>query len=241
MWGSFVCVFCSTRLNVMPAYDFSQGLSGAASGAATGSAFGPWGAGIGGALGLATGFLGGGDGNSARDRELQRNREALSNLVDRRDAALEAKPTETAFFQTGAAELQEQARRQADRDAQQAAARGLTGSQFEVAQDQARAEAASRGLRQLVADAERFDRQKEQRLDQQVQQQRSALAALASDQTQGRRQRQARQNRTLFSTLSRAAPVLADTDFSGLFGGAQDNSIGAPVDPRGNAGSGTFA
>jgi len=226
----------------MANFDFSQGFSGAASGAATGSAFGPWGTAIGGALGLATGFFGGGDGNSARDRELQRNREALAHLVDRRDAALDASPTETAFFQTGATRLQEEAERQADRDAQQAAARGLTGSQFEVAQDQARAEAASRGLRQLVADAERFDRQKEQRLDQQVQQQRSALAALASDQTQGRRRRKARQNQTLFSTLSRAAPILADTDFSGLFGGGDEgNAFGGLVGPPGSDSSSSIA
>ena len=222
----------------MADFDFSQGLSGAASGAAAGSTIAPGiGTAIGGALGLATGFFGGSDGNSARDRELQRNREALANLVDRRDAALDASPTDTALFQTGATELQEQAKRQADRDASAAAARGLEGSQFEVAQDQARAEAVSRGLRSLVADAERFNRKREQRLDQQVQRQRSALASLAGAQTQATRRREARRNQTLFSTLATAAPVLADMDFSGLFGGGDSNAVDGLVDPSSGASS----
>jgi hypothetical protein len=216
-------------------YDFSAGLSGAASGAAAGSTFGPVGTAIGGGVGLLSGFLGGDDENPALQRAISDNRQALGNLVDRRDAALEASPTETAFFNTGATQLQEQAEEEADTDAAQAAARGLSGSQFEVAQDQARAEATSKGLRQLVADSERMNRRRTARLDDEVQQQRSALSALVSDRAQADRAQQQRQNQALFSSFAQAAPVLAETDLSGLFDGSTSNAVEGLVGPPGSS------
>jgi hypothetical protein len=216
-------------------YDFSAGLSGAASGAAAGSTFGPVGTAIGGGVGLLSGFLGGDDENPALQRAISDNRQALGNLVDRRDAALEASPTETAFFNTGATQLQEQAEEEADTDAAQAAARGLSGSQFEVAQDQARAEATSKGLRQLVADSERMNRRRTARLDDEVQQQRSALSALVSDRAQADRAQQQRQNQALFSSFAQAAPVLAETNLSGLFDGSTSNAVEGLVGPPGSS------
>jgi hypothetical protein len=222
-------------------YDFSAGLSGAASGAAAGSTFGPVGTAIGGGVGLLSGFLGGDDENPALQRAISDNRQALGNLVDRRDAALEASPTETAFFNTGATQLQEQAEEEADTDAAQAAARGLSGSQFEVAQDQARAEATSKGLRQLVADSERMNRRRTARLDDEVQQQRSALSALVSDRAQADRAQQQRQNQALFSSFAQAAPVLAETDLSGLFDGSTSNAVEGLVGPPGSSSGSSFA
>lgn len=110
----------------MPAYDFQTGLSGAASGAAAGSTIAPGvGTAIGAGVGLLSGFLGGGSEMSpARNRAIEENRSRLQALIQDRKAAEDRSPTDTTFFKAGEAELREQASRQADRDAAQAAARG---------------------------------------------------------------------------------------------------------------------
>ena len=214
MWGPYVRLFYWTRLNIMATYDFQTGLSGAASGAAAGSTIAPGiGTAVGAGVGLLSGFFGGGDGNSARDREVQRNREALAHLIDRRDAALDASPTDTTFFKTGTAELQEQAGRQADRDAAQAAARGLSGSQFEVAQAKTRRKTRAEALRGLLRSSAQIDRQQERQAQQQVQRQRESLNALVSDQARAQERRSAQRGQALRQTFSNLPFLLEQADF----------------------------
>jgi len=206
------------------AYDFSTGVSGAASGASAGfSIGGPIGAGIGGAIGLASGLFGGDDGGSAaRDRAIQRNRESLRTLTDRYETRLEEAPTETAFFQTGVTEMQEQADRQADRDASQAAARGLEGSQYELAQDASRSRTQASALRSLVRGAEEIDNRNEQQAQQAVQRQRESLNALVSDQARAQSRRQSRQGQATRQAFSSVPMLLSQMDFGSSSGGGPD-------------------
>lgn len=69
---------------------------------------------------------------------------------ERYDRLRETSPTETEGFEAGLGALREQSQRQAETDEEQAAARGLEGSQFALAQDASRAEALANSTRNLV-------------------------------------------------------------------------------------------
>jgi hypothetical protein len=230
----------------MADFDFGRAASGAASGAAAGSSFGPWGTVIGGTTGFLSGFLGS-DGepsgeSPARERALDENRERLRVLTDDLEAARERSPTDTSFFDVGAAELQARTERQAEADAEQAAARGLTGSQFELAQDANRAQAQGEGLRSLLRSAEQVDRQEEARLFEAQQRQRENLNALLSGQAQSfdrqQRRQQRAEGRALQSTMQNLPFLLSH--FGGG-GGGEGNATDAFVDPVGSARRGRYA
>jgi len=204
----------------MASYDFQQGLSGAASGAAAGSSFGPIGTAVGAGAGLLSGFFGGGsEASPARRRAIEENRERLRALIDKQKDAEERTATDTTFFQTGVSALEEQADRQATRDAQQAAARGLSGSQFEIAQDQNRTKSRAKALRGLLRTGSKVDRQKEQQLRSQVQRQRESLNALVSDQAQAQQRRSAQRGQALRQTFSNLPFLLDQADFGSGTGG----------------------
>ena len=171
-------------------FDLGTGLSGAASGAAVGAQFGgPVGIGIGAGAGFLSGFLG--DDSSPREKAVQRTRENLKSLVNK-------SPTDTTTFNVGATQLQEQNREQARRDASQAAARGLSGSQFEVSQDANRAEQMGKGIQSLLRTSSR-------RLQGRRQNARSQLNALL----EGRAQAEARRNRAVQRSVSRLPALLS--------------------------------
>jgi len=199
----------------MAVYDFQTGLSGAASGAAAGSAIAPGiGTAIGAGVGLWGGFFGGGSEMSpARNRAIEENRKRLQALIQERKAAEDRSPTDTTFFKTGTAELQEQAGRQADRDAAQAAARGLSGSQFEVAQANSRQQTRGEALRGLLRSSAQIDRQQERQAQQQVQRQRESLNALVSDQARAQERRSAQRGQALRQTFSNLPFLLENADF----------------------------
>lgn len=210
----------------MATYDFQTGLSGAASGAAAGSSFGPVGTAVGGVLGLASGFLGGGSEMSpARNRAIEENRKRLQALIQERKAAEDRSPTDTTFFKTGEAELQEQADREADRDAAQAAARGLSGSQFEVAQAKSRRQTRAEALRGLLRSSAQIDRQQERQAQQQVQRQRESLNALVSDQARAQERRSAQRGQALRQTFSNLPFLLEQADF----GFGEDTAEGGAI------------
>jgi len=74
-------------------------------------------------------------------------------------------PTESAAYQTSVSQLEEQNEEQAERDAAQAAARGLEGSQFEVAQNAVRARTMAQGQQDALQRAEQTqNRRQQQRL-----------------------------------------------------------------------------
>jgi hypothetical protein len=81
---------------------------------------------------------------------------------ERYERLRDTSPAETGQFTAGVGALQEQADRQAETDASQAAARGLGGSQFAVAQDANRAEALGSSTRQLLGDSARSLQQRRQ-------------------------------------------------------------------------------
>lgn len=169
-------------------YEVSTGLGNAASGAASGAAAGSFipglgtgvGAAIGGGIGLASGFFGDDD-NDRREEAIRENEDLLAMLRDRFGAARDRDPTETQLFQAGTTAAREQAEREAETDASQAAARGLEGSAFEVAQDQNRARQLGRQTRRLTVDADRVQRQQERSALQAMLQQRGNLNALTTD------------------------------------------------------------
>ena len=211
----------------MATYDFQTGLSGAASGAAAGSTIAPGiGTAIGGVLGLASGFLGGGSEMSpARNRAIEENRKRLQALIQERKAAEDRSPTDTTFFKTGEAELQEQAGRQADRDAAQATARGLSGSQFEVAQANNRQQTRAKALRGLLRSSAQIDRQQERQARRQVQRQRESLSALVSDQARAQERRSAQRGQVLRQTFSNLPFLLEQADF----GFGEDTAEGGAI------------
>jgi hypothetical protein len=180
------------------AFDFGQAASGAASGAAAGSSIAPGiGTAVGGVLGgLASGFLGGG--SSERERAIDENRDLLEELTAEYREAEATSPTETSFYQTGQAELAEQTERQAEADERAAAAAGLTGSQFAVAQDQNRAQERADALRSLLTDAEQIDRKNEQvALENRMAQRQRLNALITGTPSPAQRSRQ-----SLFNTFS---------------------------------------
>jgi len=97
--------------------------------------------------------VGGGPNRGSRLRELFESR--VDRLRDQNAA-------QSATFRAGVGALQEQTEAQAERDESAAAARGLTGSAFEVAQDANRAEALGGETRRLLVDAERQQEERRQ-------------------------------------------------------------------------------
>lgn len=170
-------------------YDVSTGFSGAATGAAAGSAIAPGiGTAIGGVLGAATGFFGGGDDDEARQQAINKNRHLLRMLEDRFRTEQMQGPTETTLYQAGMSQAREQARRQAETDASQAAARGLTGSQFAVAQDANRQQQLGQAQRQLLAKSDRVQREEERAALRSLLRQRSTLNNLIEGKAGAQRQ-----------------------------------------------------
>jgi uncharacterized membrane protein YccC len=185
----------------MADFDFGGAASGAASGAAAGSTFGPWGTAIGGAVGFLGGAFAGGDDDETREQAIRENRELLGTLRGRYEEERTDDPTDTALFGAGVSRLEESQDRMAREDAAQAAARGLEGSAFEVAQDTSRARESGRRLQKLLTASARADRQEEASARQAFLNQRSQLNALLSDRAQAQTRQSERQGQRLFSTF----------------------------------------
>ena len=128
-----------------------QGITLGAQGFALG---GPVGGVIGGGIGLVKGLFGGRSRRRQERRLRRRNEQALRLLRDALDEAQGQTATDTAAFQTGRGALREAVDDQAQRDQGLAAARGLTGSGFEIGQAAARARALTTGTSRLVATSE---------------------------------------------------------------------------------------
>lgn len=191
-------------------YDVRTGLGSAASGASIGSAIAPGiGTAIGAGIGLAGGFLGGEKEDDPLDDLVRKNRNLLSMLEARRERIASQDPTDSTTFQAQVSAAQEQAGRQADRDASSAAARGLTGSQFEIAQQGNRTRSVGRNVRRAAADASQVQRQREFQALRTMLQQRDRLNQLVSGQAQADRRARRQQNRTLFGTMSGLAQILS--------------------------------
>lgn len=168
------------------------GISGAASGAAAGSPFGPWGTAIGGVAGGLAGLFGGDDDDEERlDEAEQRNKRLASRLRGMFGDAQDQSAADTQIFQQGMAQAQEQTERQADRDEAQAAARGLTGSQFEIAQGANRIRALANTQRNLLSRGEQQLQQERARYLRAWLNQEDAVTGIL----QGRAQQDARNRR----------------------------------------------
>jgi len=203
----------------MPDFDVKGGLSGAASGAGTGAAIGSVvpgvgtaiGAGVGAGLGaLGGGFFGGDDEMSpARKRAIRENENLLAMMESRYRDVQQRDPAESRFFQAAQTQSREQIQRQADRDASTAAARGLTGSQFEVAQASARQAELGQQQTQAIGQSVEQQRQRERMALRQMLRQRGNLNNLLNQQAQLETQREISRNKQLQSSLAALGPTLA--------------------------------
>lgn len=141
-------------------------LEGAGTGAATGAAIGSFfpgagtaiGAGVGGLAGGIAGFFSGRQRHEEQDRREQRRQQRQDFIGRRRETESRAlsglgkrafsSPFESEIFRSSIAQLMDQQQRRAERQGQAAAARGLTGTEFEVAQQAQRGQRFAQGQRQ---------------------------------------------------------------------------------------------
>lgn len=208
----------------MPDFDVTGGLSGAASGAGTGAALGSVVPGIGNAVGAAVGgavgFLGGafsGDDemSPARRRAIQENRQLFEMLQSRYRNIEGRSPSESTFFQAATTQAREQAERQQQRDASQAAARGLGGSQFEVAQAAQRQAELGEQQTQAIGQAAVNQRQREQQALQSMLRQRGNLDQLISGKAKLQAQQELARQQQLQQSLAGLGQTLATMGASG--------------------------
>jgi hypothetical protein len=167
-----------------------------------------------GSLARAGASIFGGDDNEGPNRGRR-----LARLFESRLQEAEQKsPTESARYKAGRGALSDLLSEQRQRDEAAAAARGLGGSQFEVAQASKRAETLGKQTRRLVGEAESSLQRRRQNL-------RSALLrseGLAADIAGRGKRREAREQRQLSQLLSGAfqSAALASSGSGGAGGGA---------------------
>lgn len=134
----------------------SSTASGAATGAAIGSAIPVIGTGIGAGIGAGIGFLTGGKKKKEkRSGATKLARQQLADLTQRSNELQNQRPEESAGYLAGKGQLADLMRNLTQRDTSQAARRGLTGSEFEIAQAANRNRVQSDTGRELIANAER--------------------------------------------------------------------------------------
>jgi len=192
--------------------DWQTGLSGAASGAAAGSAFGPWGTAIGGAVGGLAGLFGGGS-DRADDRldDLDDdNRRMAQRFRSMFDDAQDDTPTDSQFYRQGMAAARDEIDQQATRDDAAAAARGLSGSEFDIAQGAKRIRALAKTQRNLLTRAERdLDRDRGRFLRAWMGQQGN-VNSIAMRRAGIDAQQTAQGNQMISGALGNAASIFAD-------------------------------
>lgn len=142
-------------LRPMPQFDVGTGISeGITLGTAGFAAGGPLGGLAGFGIGAISGALQGGRRRQSEKR-LRRRNESLLSMLQRNVESLGAQRAgDTAEFSAGRAELESTIEQQASRDSGSAAARGLSGSGFEIGQAANRARALGRGTSSLLATSE---------------------------------------------------------------------------------------
>lgn len=159
-------------------------------------------------------------GDSGEDDGPNRGAVLRSMFEDRLSRIQDTDVTEDAGFTAGVGALRDQADDQAEQDEQAAAARGLTGSAFEVAQDANRAEALGEGTRALLGRAQqRQDRREESTLQRLVQ-----VSGLEED-IRSRRQRREDRRRSRLGqiagqSLQSGAQIFAASQGGGGGGGS---------------------
>jgi hypothetical protein len=165
-----------------------------------------------GSLARAGAFIFGGDDDNEGPN---RGRRLASLFESRLQEAQQTSPTESARYKAGRGALSDLLSKQRQRDEAAAAARGLEGSQFEVAQQSRRAETLGKQTRRLLGEAESSLQRRRQNL-------RSALLrseGLAADITGRKKRREAREQRQLSQLLSGAFQSAALAAGSGGAGG----------------------
>lgn len=191
--------------------NWKGGLSGAASGAAIGSMVPVIGTGVGAALGGALGFFGGGDGSDKKsdaEKSAQRRRKALMNMLDANNSQLQNQsPTDSAFFRTGMGQISAQTQERREADEAQAARTGASG-EMGIAMAAQRQEAAGRGMRSLLGDAERHLQDRQARALSRLLQAQGISKTAAERRRRTRLRRQKQSNDAIASAVGAAAPLL---------------------------------
>jgi hypothetical protein len=125
----------------------------------------------------------------------------LSGLIEKRFENIKGQSaTDSPLFQAGKAALTDQVRDQAERAEARLAARGLGGSQLEVALSGERADALTKGVRKLVTESERLRQRREEGALSRLLQAES----LGADIDQRRRRADERRRRRVSSSLKAA-------------------------------------
>lgn len=103
------------------------------------------------------------DGDGDRSPAARQRQQILERLQRSYEQGQNQSPAQSAHFQASTAQLRRQNERQKNRDEAQAAARGLEGSQFEVAQNAVRARTMAQGQQRALGQSARIQNQKQQR------------------------------------------------------------------------------
>lgn len=205
--------------------DWMSGASGAASGAGTGAAIGSAvlpgpgsaiGAAAGGLIGGIGGLFGGGDDKAERRRQkmIEENRNLMNMLQGEYREAQDQGVTDTQLYSQGMAQAREQAEQQATTDSAQAAARGLAGSEYELAQDANRQRSMASTQRNLLTQSEQIQNRNERQALNAYLDSRGMLNNAMGASAQAASRRSARQQQGLqntFSNLTQVAGMFADS------------------------------
>jgi hypothetical protein len=128
-------------------------------------------------------------------------------------------PGQTEQFTAGVGALRDQAEREARRDASQAAARGLEGSQFAVAQDESRARALAQSTRDLFQQSARSLQQRRQSALRGLAEQSNRLDQFDAEQRRLERRREGRLGEIAGAGLQAATQFALSGNGSGGGGG----------------------
>lgn len=150
----------------------------------------------------------------------ERGQRLRSLFEDRLETVQSRTPTETTSFRAQTGALRGALDRQAETDEEQAAARGLSGSAFEVSQDATRTRQLARGTRQAAATSASALRQQEQSALQGLLRAEGLAADLEARRRRAEQRRQSRLNELLSSGMRAAALAAGGGGTGGGGGGA---------------------
>lgn len=185
---------------------WKKGAGGAVLGASSGYQLGgAFGAALGGIVGGLGGLFGGRTASSRYTKQLTRqNRRLSAYLQGLHTRAKHTPAVQTNVYQQGMAAARDQAVQQADLDAAQAAALGLSGTEYEMAQASERTKALAQVQRALLAEGEQEQQEEQRRLLQAWLSQQRTSNALATGRQRLAAQQARVEDRLLFNALLQA-------------------------------------
>lgn len=166
---------------------------------------------IAGGVSLASSFLGGGNksASSRYDPITRKNNALLDQLEGEYGDARTKDATETQFYQQGMADVRDQMQDRADQDERMAVARGLQGSEFEIAQADNRGRQRTRSRRGLLTSSQQQLDQDRYRMLRALLQQQGNVNALQTGQARLAAEEDRRANNAIQNAIGTAAMMYA--------------------------------